>query len=194
VAQDDGDDGGTLKLTAAMAAGDQDAVARFYGRYFDWLYAQARRATRRDEAFCLDVVQDAVLRIVRTVRSAKSAGQFHAWMRLVVRTTALDKLRGENSRIRRETAVVAMRASDGGMSHDDAPPFDDSDLAQRQWLADQIRQCDPRIVQLIELRYEKNWTLRRIATFLGLSVGTIDGRLRRAINDLRLRAMKEFDD
>jgi DNA-directed RNA polymerase specialized sigma24 family protein len=87
-----------------------------------------------------------------------------------------------------------MRASDAGMSQDDSPPFDDSDLTQRQWLADQICQCDPRIVQLIELRYEKNWTLRRIATFLGLSVGTIDGRLRRAINDLRLRAMKEFDD
>src|SRR5262245_41491413 len=56
---------GTEKLTAALAAGNEDAVETFYRRYFDWLYAQARRATRRDESFCLDVVQDAVLRIMR---------------------------------------------------------------------------------------------------------------------------------
>src|SRR4051812_27498718 len=44
----------THDLTAALAAGEERAVETFYQRYFDWLYAQARRATRRDESFCLD--------------------------------------------------------------------------------------------------------------------------------------------
>ena len=57
-------------MTSAMAAGDGGAVEAFYRRYFDRLYAEARRATRRDESFCLDVVQESVLRIVRTVRGA----------------------------------------------------------------------------------------------------------------------------
>ena len=56
-------------MTSAMAAGDGGAVEAFYRRYFDRLYAEARRATRRDESFCLDVVQESVLRIVRTVRA-----------------------------------------------------------------------------------------------------------------------------
>src|SRR5689334_17106086 len=75
-------------MTSAMAAGDGGAVESFYRRYFDRLYAEARRATRRDESFCLDVVQEAVLRIVRTVRGARSEIQLVAWLRLVVRTTA----------------------------------------------------------------------------------------------------------
>jgi len=92
------DDAATKTLTAAMAAGNEDAVETFYRRYFDWLYAQARRATRRDESFCLDVVQDAVLRIVRTVRCVKTEPQFRAWLRLVVQTTAFDRLRSERRR------------------------------------------------------------------------------------------------
>src|SRR5438874_1612657 len=89
-----------------MAAGDEDAIESFYRRYFDWLYAQARRTTRRDESFCLDVVQDAVLRIVRTIRAVKTENQFRAWLRLVVQTTALDRLRAERRRRSHEFSVV----------------------------------------------------------------------------------------
>src|SRR5262245_29357102 len=42
----------TEKLTAALAAGDEEAVESFYRQYFDWLYAQARRFSGgRDESF-----------------------------------------------------------------------------------------------------------------------------------------------
>jgi RNA polymerase sigma factor (sigma-70 family) len=182
-----GDDDGTEKLTAAMAVGDPGAVETFYRRYFDWLYAQARRATRRDESFCLDVVQDAVLRIVRNVRSVKSEAQLQAWMKLVVRTTALDQLRGER---RRETHQMQL-----------VPPAAQSDAAhgsiqdeQIEWLRRQISRFDPQLVRMIELRFEQRWTLARIGRLLGLSVGAIDGRLRRAIRELRQRAVAEFDD
>ena len=58
-----------------MTAGNAKAVETFYSQYFDFLYHHARRATRRDEAFCLDVVQDAVIRIMRTIRRVESGGQ-----------------------------------------------------------------------------------------------------------------------
>src|SRR5580700_6920402 len=89
-----------------MAAGDEEAVETFYRQHFDWLYAQARRASRRDESFCLDVVQDSVLRIIRVVRPVKSEAQFRAWLRLVVRTTTWDRLRADQRRMQREMAVV----------------------------------------------------------------------------------------
>jgi DNA-directed RNA polymerase specialized sigma24 family protein len=47
--------------------------------------------------------------------------------------------------------------------------------------------------QLIHWRYRLGWTLQRIAETVGLKPGAIDGRLRRALERLRLRAEEEFD-
>ncbi len=177
------------KLTSAMAAGDEDAVETFYRQYFDWLYAQARRATRRDEAFCLDVVQDAVLRILRNVRPVHSQPQWNAWMKLVVQTTALDRIRAERRRRQRETiAVGSHRPSDADAD------ADDSSQSQTEWLRNQIARFDPQLIAIIELRYHRGWTLHQIAQSVGLSIGTIDGRLRRAFNTLRDRAPEACDD
>ena len=94
-------------LTSAMASGDEHAVAEFYRCYFDLLLNEARRVTKRDEAFCLDVVQEAVMKVVRCVRRVESGSEFAAWLRLVIRTTAYDLLRSEARRRNRE-AVAAL--------------------------------------------------------------------------------------
>lgn len=169
------------ELTAAMAAGDTRAVEAFYRQYFDDLYAHARRATDRDESFCLDVVQESVLRVIRSVRPAHTASQFAAWLRLVVQTTAYDLLRAESRRQKRELIVAA---GAGGESHDPG----DIDSERLQWLRTQISSLDPQIIRLIELRFQDRWTLARIGRLVGLSAGAVDGRLRRALGELRRRA------
>ena len=174
-------------LTAALAAGDPAAVEAFYRRYFDALYTQARRATGRDEAFCLDVVQESVLRVIRSVRAAHTEAQFRAWLKLVVQTTAYDLLRGESRRQKRELAMATVPAA---VEADGAS----TDEERMQWLRAQIGAMDEQIVRMIEMRFERQWTLGRIAEALGLTIGTIDGRLRRALADLRRRATEEFDD
>jgi RNA polymerase sigma factor (sigma-70 family) len=184
----------TVSLTAAMARGDEAAVDTFYRGYFDWLFAQARRASARrcDEASCLDIVQDAVLRIVRTVRRVETEVQFRGWMRLVVQTTALDHLRRERRRLRRETALVT--AGPSSVGQDDVAADIEEENSHRGWLVEQIAQFDPQLVRIIELRYEQRWTLAKIAGAVGLSIGTVDGRLRRAIGELRRRASGTFED
>ena len=179
-------DSATEKLTRALAAGNEDAVETFHRRYFDWLYAQARRATRRDEAFCLDVVQDAMLRIIRTVHPVECDVRFRAWLKLVVQTTAWDRLRSEKRRRQRELVAIAGREA----SESDDPP----DAEQQEWLREQIARCDPEIARMIELRFERRWTLARIGKLLGLSIGTVDWRLRKALKDLREKAIEDFDD
>jgi RNA polymerase sigma factor (sigma-70 family) len=172
-------------LTAGMAAGDGPAVEAFYRRYFGWLYREARRATgRRDEAFCLDVVHDAVLRVVRTVRRVDSAPQFAGWLKLVVRTTAYDLLRAESRRQRRE-------AQRGPPAASDEEPADAERLA---WLRRRIASLDPKLVRMIELRFEARWSLGRIAALFGVTIGTVDGRLRRALSHLREMAREELCD
>ncbi len=176
-----------LQLTAAMAAGDEQAIDSFYRAYFTWLYGKARRATGRDEAFCLDVVQESVLRILRCVKPIEGDRPFRAWLRLVVQSTAYDLLKSESRRARREAAVVVPCDSDtpGG-------PLEFAE--QLAWLRRHLAAMDPEIVRTIDLRFHKSWTLARIGRLLGLSVGTIDGRLRRAIGRLRELAREEFDD
>jgi RNA polymerase sigma factor (sigma-70 family) len=173
----------TAALTAAMATGSAVAVEQFYRHYFRLLYTEARRATRRDEAFCLDVVQDATLRIIRNIRPVDSQVRLMAWLKLVVRTTALDLLRTEKRRRIREASIVP---SDAGF---------DTDQAERiAWLRGQIASLDPQLLRIIEWRFDHRWTLAKIAGTLGLSVATIDGRLRRALKQLGQTAREDFDE
>lgn len=170
------------RLTAAMAAGDPRAVEAFYRQYFDLMYRHACTITRRDESFCLDVVQEAVLRVIRAVRPAGSEAQFAAWLRLVTQTAAYDLLKAESRRRRRETLVAWPLDITG------AGAEASSNEDQLAWLREEISCLDPHIARLIELRYEKRWTLARIAQSVGLPIGTVDGRLRRALRKLRMRA------
>lgn len=176
-------------LTAAMAAGDTRAVEVFYRRYFDSLYAHARRFTGRDEAFCLDVVQEAVLRIIRTVRPVKTEAQLSAWLRLVVQTAAYDLIRQETRRYRRE--MVACFSSPPA---DHSTEIEQTDQERLEWLRSEIASFDAQLVEILDMRFAKRWTLSRIAQAMGLSLGTVDGRLRRALVDLRRRAMEKGHD
>jgi len=176
-------------LTAAMAAGDTRAVEVFYRRYFDSLYAHARRCSGRDEAFCLDVVQESVLRIIRTVRTVKTETQLSAWLKLVVQTAAYDLIRQETRRHRRE--MVACIVSSESRNAGDA---EQSDQERLEWLRSEIASFDAQLAQMLDLRFSKRWTLGRIAQSMGLSLGSVDGRLRRALAELRKRAMERGHD
>jgi len=146
----------------------------------------ARRATQRDESFCLDVVQEAVLRILRTVRPVECEAQFRGWLTLVVRTTALDLLRGEARRQGRELAVAMLGQAD--------VPNDPPDREQLMWLEREIARLDPELARMIDWRFSHRLTLRDIAARMGLSIGSVDRRLRQALVDLRLRGREWNDD
>jgi RNA polymerase sigma factor (sigma-70 family) len=189
-----GDYGSADKLTAAMAAGNPAAVTAFYRRYFGRLYGWARQAARRDEAFCLDVVQDAVLRVVRTVRPVATEAQLAAWLKLVVRTTAYDLLKADRRRDRRH-AVAALGVPAGHAAAGAEDGGDAADAAERlAWLRGRLDAMDPQLARLIDLRFARRWTLARIGGLLGVSTGTVDGRLRRALARLREEAGEAFDE
>ncbi|QOV90278.1 RNA polymerase sigma factor [Humisphaera borealis] len=176
------------KLSAAIADGDGRAIEAFYRRYFDRLYGWARRFTRRDEAFCLDVVQESVLRIVRTIRCVEAEPQLLAWLRLVVQTTAYDLLKASRRRERRESEVHPTAREPHGPSADESA----MEQEQTEWLRRQIDALDPGLSRMIDLRYARGWTLARIGQAFGLTPGTVDGRLRRVLGQLRSSAEEAF--
>jgi RNA polymerase sigma factor (sigma-70 family) len=172
------------QLTAGIARGDERFVELFYRRYFDFLFAQARRALRQDptgghdEASCLDVVHDAMLRVVRCCRPMRTEAHLLNWCRVVVQCCALDRLRAESRRRRHERQAARHEEISEASTRE----------SQMSWLAAQIRKLDAELVRLIDMRYSQGLTLARIAATVQMSVGGVDARLRRAIAILRAEA------
>ena len=130
------------------------------------------------------------MRIVRCVRPVESEGRFRAWLRLVVQSTAYDLMKSDARRARREAVVVA-----AGAPSVSGPAAGDADAADRlAWLRRQVAALAPEVARMIDLRFQQSWTLARIGQSLGLSVGTVDGRLRKAIGRLQELAQEEFDE
>lgn len=175
------------ELTRAMARGDTEALGRFYELHFATMYADARRLTGRDESFCLDVVQDAMLRVIRSATPIRGDRALRCWLRLVVRSAAYDRLRSESSRRLRETAHAR--------EHAECAVADDTELEERlAWLWRQIARMDVPEARLLVWRYRWGWTLRRIGEQLGLKPGAVDRRLRRLVAKVKDRAREHCDE
>ncbi len=172
------------ELTAAIASGDTQAFARFYRRWFDDLFELARHASRRDESFCLDVVQDAMLRVIRSIKPMADEPRLRAWLRAVVRSCVCDRLRAEAARRRHEAAA-------GGPS----PPAAEGDLEERlAWLRRALSELEGDQQQMLLMRHRFGWTLNRIGAAFGLAPAAVDGRLGRLLTRLRRKAAEAFHE
>ena len=173
-------------LTWAIAAGDQRAFTRFFNAWFDTMYAEAARVTGRDESFCLDVVQDAMMRVIRSMKPLETEHDLRRWLRVVVQSCAYDRLRGEARRRRREQTTTPPGEAASKSSHELA--------ARLQWLEGQLRALDDRSTELLLMRLRFGWTLQQIGRAVGQTTGAVDGRLRRLVSRLRRKAREDFDE
>lgn len=178
-------------LTEAIASGNTEAFATFYRQWFDTMYAQARNASGRDESFCLDVVQDAMLRVIKSVPAMASADDLRRWLRVVVQSCAYDRFREEARRTAREQRAVAVRGSNNSSVEVGA----EQDTVDRiRWLERELQALNDRDVQLLLMRHRFGWTLKRIGQTLGMKPGAVDGRIRRVLRKLRRCAKEQADE
>lgn len=164
--------GDIRNLTAAIASGSSGAFASFYEAWFDRCFRSARHMTGFDEAGCLDVVQDAMLKAATSMPRLHEESQLAAWMNRVMLNAARDRVRSEDRRRRREDARAVHapeRASD-------------EDIEELMRTLDRL---DEEQKELLHARFSLGWTLQRIAESLGLGAGAVDGRIKRALAQLR---------
>ncbi|MBC22496.1 MAG: hypothetical protein CMJ32_01070 [Phycisphaerae bacterium] len=166
-------DSSILQLTTALSAGDPAALAAFYDRYYDFVLQEARRMTRRDEAFCLDVVQDTFMKVIRHLRPMSDEANLRGWLCRVQLNVARDHLRAEIRRSRREVSITRTD------QHRCSTP---EDLA---WLRQRLQELDAEASQLLTWRFGLGMSLRRIGELTGLSTSTVDGRIRKSIELIR---------
>ncbi len=167
------------RLTRAVSRGDRGACEELCRGWFDRVYRMARAATRRDESFCLDVVQDVMMRVVKGMKPLEGERELKAWMGKATISCAIDRLRKEQRRARREREVA-------GTAH--SPTADhaaDGSLAERiEWLRGQMERMGPEDRALMELRFGHGRTLDAAGEAAGVSGDAAHGRLRRALRGL----------
>lgn len=177
-------DAAAARLSAAIARGDPTALDEFYRAWFDWSYAMARRLTRRDESFCLDVVQDSMLRVARSIRRMPTHADLERWMTRVVHTAALDALRRESRRLARERSRATTPATSDARS--------EFELKERtQWVRDQLQRLPPADRWLLWLRIARGRTLADAGAASDIGAHAAHGRIRRTIERLRDSAEEE---
>jgi RNA polymerase sigma-70 factor (ECF subfamily) len=129
-----------------------------------------------------DIAQEAFLRAHRAFSSIRDRDRFRAWL---VRTTfrlALDRIRGQRRRARREDAV----ALDGEVA---AASVEDEALRGelRARVADAIAQLPAKLRLVMVLVAIEEQDLAAVARLLELPEGTVKSRLHRARRELAER-------
>lgn len=176
-------DAWAARVSAGVAAGSREALAALYAAKFDLLYTTVRRATRRDESFALDCVQDAMLRVATKLGRVERAASLDAWLRRVVLTAALDRLRGERSQVERVRAAGGPITSE----QDNAVEAIEGELRRLDALAPEER-------SLLRLRFARGLTLQQLGAHFGLAPKAIDSRIRRLVARLRGDTVEADDD
>jgi len=171
-------------LTGRIARGDEAAFARFYELWFDRLLAMARAMSRRDEAFCLDAVQDCMLKVVHRMPRLHDEAAVAAWLARALLRVVVDRLRAEARRARREGAAGARLA--------EAATAAEPDDEQRAWLRDRLAELPERDRALLCARFADGLTLDATGRALGMSGDAAHGRIRRLLLRLKTAARIAF--
>lgn len=169
-------------LALGVSRGDRDAVAAFYEAWFDRTLAAATRACGRDESFCLDVVQEVMIKVAGRMPPLATHAEVERWMWRVTYHAALDALRGEKRRRDREQS----RAS-GGAGHE-------RDDARLEWLRGELARLSSEERLLVRARFAGAMTLREIGVGLGHTTGAVHGRLRTTVERLKRRSEEESNE
>ena len=148
------------------------------------LTALARRLLA-DEHGAEDVVQEAwVAALERPPRDARAIG---AWMREVVRTLALRRRRGERRSRAREERIARPEGLPEGETVADR-------LRTQREVVDAVLELDELLRGTVHARYFEDMPPREIARRQGVSIDTVNDRLKRARRKLRTNLGRRLAD
>jgi RNA polymerase sigma-70 factor (ECF subfamily) len=156
-------------LIQAAQRGDPDAIEDLYRRHWKPAYRAAYLVTR-DAHAAEDIAQEAFLQAIRVLDRFDRSRPFAPWLHRIVTNRALDWARAHALRRPVEPAS------------EPAAPDARSDLSDD--VAEAIGRLAPDQRAVIVLRYLLEHTPGEIAQMLDLPRGTVNSRLRRALDEL----------
>lgn len=170
------DDAWARRVSAGVAAGSRDALESLYAARFPRLFRLVRSRTKRDDAFAIDCVHDAWLRVVDHLPIVASLEALDRWLARAAISAAIDRIRADAARSRRE----ADRAI--------PPPADPNHSAELiEQMQRELATLNPPDRTVIDLRFRAGLSLEAIGATLGIGMKAAEIRLRRALARLRGR-------
>jgi len=173
------------ELVDAIGRSDEAALAEVYKRHADAARALARRLAR-EPSLAEEVVQEVFIRLWRqSEKFEPSRGSLRSYLLAHTHGRALDVVRSESARRRREERDALMRAE---------PGYDlEREVVDRS-AADQVRAALATLPEAervaVELAYLGGHPYREVAEMLGEPEGTVKSRIRTGLSRLRT-AMRE---
>jgi RNA polymerase sigma-70 factor (ECF subfamily) len=164
-----------VALVERAARGDQSALESFYDQTSSLVYGLALKILK-DPSAAEEVVIEVYTQVHRqAAQYDQDRGTPSAWLLTLARSRAIDRLRVESQRRKREDPLEPVEAIPALMAN----PEEHSAIAERRravqaallTLAAEQR-------QVIEIAYYSGLTHSEIATKLGLPVGTVKTRIR----------------
>lgn len=173
-------DRGDHELVAAVADGDQPALAELYGRHAPWLLVRLSRRCA-DATIVDEVVQDTFVAVWTGAKRYDGSGAVGAWIWGIGVRRLIDRLRHQGVRTRvaaiargRATAAAASSAEEQvllGIEHGN--------------LGSAMEQLSPELRAVVQATVLDGLTTREAARLLGIPAGTVKTRMMRARSQLR---------
>lgn len=166
------------ELVAAIAGGGHAALEEAYRRHGAAVYGLARRVLRRDD-LAEDVTQDVFIRLWNdSKRFDPARGSIKSFLQREAHSRAIERVRSEEARDRRERAVDAAPT--------DAPTLESEVLASIE--SERIRRAlddlEPSMRSAIILAYYGGLSYREVALRLDEPEGTVKSRIRTGLTRL----------
>jgi RNA polymerase sigma-70 factor, ECF subfamily len=172
------DAGDEMRLVARVRVGDQQALSELYDRYSNVVYAVALRILQ-DTGAAEDILQDIFLQLWRKPDAFDSSrGSLTAWLAVIARHRAIDRLRQRRPETVIEDCVIASST-------------DLRDETERSLVIEKVRgvmnEMGPDQRTALEMAFFQGLTHTEIAAKTGEPLGTIKTRIRSALQMLRTR-------
>jgi len=163
------------RLLAAVGHGDPDALGELYALLYPELHRLAHSRVRRSgDLTLLDttaLVHESYLRFEKSgAVSIGDRGQFMAYAARVMRSVVVDVVRARHSE-RRGGDAIHVELDEGSI--DSASGRQDDEVLRVHESLEELAAIDPRLVQVVEMRYFAGMTEAEIADVLGVGVRTV---------------------
>ena len=166
------------ELLAAMARGDEPALAELYDRFGRIAYGLALRILR-DPALAQDAVQDAFLGAWRTAAAFNpELGKASTWLLTMVHRRAVDLVRREDRR--RAEPLDDIPVASGEATDEEAAVRE-----ERRRVQAALAQLPPDQREALELAYYGGLSQSELAERLGVPLGTVKSRMFAGLGKLR---------
>jgi RNA polymerase sigma-70 factor (ECF subfamily) len=159
-------------LVRGAQAGSKADLEELFRRHWPLAYRAAYFVVY-DRAAAEDIAQEAFMSALRALDRFDRRRPFGPWLHRIVVNRAIDWARSRA--VRRELDIDLMETGSEG---------EEDDAVERGELAEAIRKLAPERRAVIVLRYVLGYTPGEIARLLELPRGTVNSRLRRALDDL----------